>query len=714
MKRRRDEETLVNNKAPGHPTLPLQGFEQPGLKGMTCYGCGEAGHRRGDAKCAAGPKDVWSGALDSFKELVKKRGSEFLKRKFNGDKRDGAKQRNVKPEDVEKGICFNFSRGNGYCKYGDACKLKHEGPKGGGGGGKRKAALIAPKGILKKKGKEKKKKAVKSFASMVVKDMRELLQNEQSGDEAGSKEGERSDGGDDSLFKLVRETSAKKKKKRKVNFIVTLAGAGHDYVPSRWSSLMLTDREDKEKYVPQRPNQLGDDQAAASAKRERSVSNEDFEVDKGKSPPAEEAIAVITTEGAKPRQKRKKTRKSKAGKSEVRPFQEEKASAPSDWGESNPSIPDWGKSTPLTCDSAEATPVHNPGASAQESVRPTWGTMKDYSEDDRVDRKWGDWRKDAERKARDDKMRGRSLPPKGKAESSERMCEGGAWGGTGAKSAPGWGSPRKGSPERDSCRPVGQESSSKSPEEPPKTKRPWNRTRREVRGSGTTSGTKGPKLSSEKEESTFLVRVKKGETKAKVLFLNNEKSTGWEEPFDMSLTMDDMMEFNTRPAPRAHTWPASVRESESSSGEEESGGSERSERVKSPLFEKGLDPHLEGERGAGYLELVEIAKKSGTGYRALIAEEKLTQAEWEAIMQRAKRQKQRESCALLCCLASHLKSKQRSPRLPLSARHPRLKRWLLLPLLAIPYARVWDLSCLFSSFPFLSFLFLLSSRLAFF
>jgi len=30
MKRRRDEGALQNNKSPGHPTLPLQGFEQPG------------------------------------------------------------------------------------------------------------------------------------------------------------------------------------------------------------------------------------------------------------------------------------------------------------------------------------------------------------------------------------------------------------------------------------------------------------------------------------------------------------------------------------------------------------------------------------------------------------------------------------------------------------------------------------------------------------
>jgi hypothetical protein len=113
------------------------------------------------------------------------------------------------------------------------------------------------------------KKAMKSFASMVVKDMKELLQNGESGDEAGSEDGERSDGGDDSLFKLVRETSAKKKKKRKVNFIVTLAGAGNDYVPSRWSSLMLTDRGDKEKYVPQRPNQLGDNQRKERKKCEQ-------------------------------------------------------------------------------------------------------------------------------------------------------------------------------------------------------------------------------------------------------------------------------------------------------------------------------------------------------------------------------------------------------------------------------------------------------------
>ncbi len=50
-----------------------------------------------------------------------------------------------------------------------------------------------------------------------------------------------------------------------------------------------------------------------------------------------------------------------------------------------------------------------------------------------------------------------------------------------------------------------------------------------------------------------------------------------------------------------------------------------------PLFEKGLDQHLEGDRGTGYLEFMDSAKKSGTGYRDLMSKEVVTQAQWEAI-----------------------------------------------------------------------------------
>jgi hypothetical protein len=423
--------------------------------------------------------------------------------------------------------------------------------------GKRKATLIAPKGVPKKKEKAKKKKLGKSFASMVAKDVKAMLQDESGDEEVGSEEGGGGGEEDDSLFKLVRNAS-KSKKKRTVNFIVTLAGSNQDYVPSRWSSLMMTDQEGGDKFVPQRPRQSDDSKASDSEKRERSVSSEDLVVDRGGELPAEEALAVTVAEGAKPRQKRKKSKKSKVGKSEVGALQEVGTSASSNWGKSNPPVPDWKKSTSPTCDSAGVMPVHNPGAPARETERPSWGTMKDYSDDKRVDKEWELWGKDAVRKSRDDKMRGPSPPPRERKGSSDRMCEGGPWGDANARSESGWGSPKRGSPdpprlsERDPPSPEKQESSSKSPKESPKPRRPWNRTRRTVRMSSSSTDSMPPNLSSETEESTFLVRVKKGEAKAKVLFLNDQKSQGWEGPFDMSLTMEEMVDLNARRPENQH------------------------------------------------------------------------------------------------------------------------------------------------------------------
>jgi hypothetical protein len=58
---------------------------------------------------------------------------------------------------VNDGICHNWSRGNGYCKYGSNCNFKHEGPKGG----KRKAAsstMVASNSSKKKERPNKKRK----------------------------------------------------------------------------------------------------------------------------------------------------------------------------------------------------------------------------------------------------------------------------------------------------------------------------------------------------------------------------------------------------------------------------------------------------------------------------------------------------------------------------------------------------------------------------
>jgi len=77
--KRREEDSLAGHKTTGHPTMPMQGFEQPGPRPLTCYGCGMPGHRRGDPSCHAGPKEVWKGAPDQFKELIKRRANEFPK-----------------------------------------------------------------------------------------------------------------------------------------------------------------------------------------------------------------------------------------------------------------------------------------------------------------------------------------------------------------------------------------------------------------------------------------------------------------------------------------------------------------------------------------------------------------------------------------------------------------------------------------------------------
>ena len=254
--KRREEDSLAGRKNPGHPTLAIQGFEQPGPKPLTCYGCGQPGHRRGDPTCTAGAKDVWHGAPDGFKEMMKKRGVEFPK----GGKGKGGKgkgnpaQRNARQDEKEKGICFNWSRGNGYCKFAEACRFKHEGPKGGGGGGKRNhATLVAAKGGPRKKQKKGPAKGGRAIATMVIKDLQAMM-----GQGSGIKEERDDEKGDMSLFNLVRGGNDKKR----VNFLVTSSEGGRDYVPSRYSSLMINAKEGKESFVPRRGrsgNEKGDD-----------------------------------------------------------------------------------------------------------------------------------------------------------------------------------------------------------------------------------------------------------------------------------------------------------------------------------------------------------------------------------------------------------------------------------------------------------------------
>jgi hypothetical protein len=54
--------------------------------------------------------------------------------KKGGKGKGGSTQRNLgkrKADDTSKLPCHNWSRGNGFCKYADACRYSHDGPKGG-------------------------------------------------------------------------------------------------------------------------------------------------------------------------------------------------------------------------------------------------------------------------------------------------------------------------------------------------------------------------------------------------------------------------------------------------------------------------------------------------------------------------------------------------------------------------------------------------------
>ena len=103
----------------GTPTLVIPGATHADI---TCYGCGEQGHRRGDPVCPAGPDAIWSGAPTKWKQYQ-------TKIKARGGASNG------------KDLCRDFQRG--YCRYGDKCKFAHGTKPGGkqkrGPGSKRSA-----------------------------------------------------------------------------------------------------------------------------------------------------------------------------------------------------------------------------------------------------------------------------------------------------------------------------------------------------------------------------------------------------------------------------------------------------------------------------------------------------------------------------------------------------------------------------------------------
>ena len=92
-------------------------------KDLTCYGCGETGHRRGSDACAKGPDAVWNGAPARWKQRI----AEFGK---GGSGRGGSNSGGKRP-------CFAFDFGKGNCRFGEKCKFDH-GTSGSSGGNRNK------------------------------------------------------------------------------------------------------------------------------------------------------------------------------------------------------------------------------------------------------------------------------------------------------------------------------------------------------------------------------------------------------------------------------------------------------------------------------------------------------------------------------------------------------------------------------------------------
>jgi hypothetical protein len=134
-------------KHPGFPTLPvLPGHEQLGPHRKNCYSCGQLDHVSGDPSCKAGPNDVWKGGS---------RKGKGGKGKATSYQKNLGNRKSIEERSVNDGICHNWSRRNGYCKFGSNCNFKHEGPKGGGR--KNPASSMVASGSAKRDGCPKKK-----------------------------------------------------------------------------------------------------------------------------------------------------------------------------------------------------------------------------------------------------------------------------------------------------------------------------------------------------------------------------------------------------------------------------------------------------------------------------------------------------------------------------------------------------------------------------
>ncbi len=117
----------------------------------------------------------------------------------------------------QKGPCHNWSRGNGFCKYADACRYSHDGPKGDQGDKGNKANPNKRRSdnvfLATKKG----KKARKHLTSLILKDLKE------EGATSVKKKSKDSDD-DEHLYNLIRGLPT---------VVIRARDSCDDYIPKR-------------------------------------------------------------------------------------------------------------------------------------------------------------------------------------------------------------------------------------------------------------------------------------------------------------------------------------------------------------------------------------------------------------------------------------------------------------------------------------------------
>ena len=131
-----------DNKVPTMMGAHYQpGNVQPGahnVKPPTCWGCGEVGHRAGASECKAGKTQFHSSAPDWFKSERQSKGGKGKGGKGKGGKGRGGGRGHVSKGGKggkgkgrgkgkgNKGICFDFNNGNGYCRFEANCNFSHD------------------------------------------------------------------------------------------------------------------------------------------------------------------------------------------------------------------------------------------------------------------------------------------------------------------------------------------------------------------------------------------------------------------------------------------------------------------------------------------------------------------------------------------------------------------------------------------------------------